>query len=84
MGAYSEAWWCALWDAVYIGSFVAFFGSLILMIVVSLASQKACPPRKLTDYYGEELDMTPKLNFGFLPIKDAFRKLRPGEMDENN
>lgn len=82
LGAYSEAWWCGLWDAVYIGSFVAFFVSMLLMIVVSLATQKVCPPRELTDYYGEKLDMKSSLNFGFLPIKDAFRKLRPDEKDD--
>lgn len=82
LGVYSDAWWCGLWDAVYIGSFVAFFVSLVLMIVVSLATQKISPPRDLTDYYGEKLDMKPSLNFGFLPIRDAFRKLRPDEKDD--
>ena len=82
MGVYSEAWWCGLWDAVYIGSFVAFFTSMLLMIVVSLATQKSCPAVELTDYYGQKLDMKPSLNYGFLPIKDAFRKLRPDEKDD--
>jgi len=82
MGVYSEAWWCGLWDSVYIGSFVAFFVSLALMIIVSLATQKANPPRELTDYYGEKMDMKTSLNFGFLPIKDAFRKLRPEEEED--
>jgi SSS family transporter len=80
-GVYSEAWWCALWDAVYIGSFVAVFASLILMIVVSLASQKASPPRKLVDYYGEPVDPSLKLNLGFLPIRDAFRKITEEEKE---
>ncbi len=82
MGTYSDAWWCAFWDAVYIGSFAAFFASIIFMIVVSLATQKSCPAKLLTDYYGQPLDMDPKLNFGFLPIKDAFRKLRPDEKND--
>jgi len=81
MGAYSEGWWCGFWDAVYIGSFVAFFSALILMIVVSLATQKISPPRKLVDYYGEPLDPSLKLNLGFLPIKDAFRKITDKEKE---
>jgi len=82
MGVYSDAWWCAFWDAVYIGSFIAFFSSILFMVVVSLATQKSCPARELTDYYGKPLDMSAKLNFGFLPIQDAFRKLRPDETDD--
>lgn len=81
MGLYSDAWWCALWDAVYIGSFVAVFASLILMIVVSLFSQKASPPRQLVDYYGEPVDPNLKLNLGFLPIRDAFRKISQEEKE---
>jgi Na+/proline symporter len=81
LGVYSDAWWCAFWDAVYIGSFVAFFASMLLMIVVSLCSQKISPPRELTDYYGEPLDPNFKLNMGFLPIKDAFRKIKPEEQE---
>ncbi len=80
-GLYSEAWWCAAWDALYIASFVAVFASLILMIVVSLASQKASPPRKLVDYYGEPVDPSLRLNLGFLPIRDAFRKITKEEKE---
>lgn len=80
-GVYSEAWWCALWDAVYIGSFVAFFASLILMVVVALFTQKVSPPRKLVDYYGEPIDPNLKLNLGFLPIRDAFRKITDEEKE---
>lgn len=81
LGAYSEEWWCALWDAVYIGSFVAFFASLILMVVVALFTQKASPPRKLVDYFGEPVDPNLKLNLGFLPIRDAFRKITKEEKE---
>jgi len=81
LGAYCEEWWCALWDAVYIGSFVAVFASLILMIGISLASQKASPPKKLVDYYGEPLDPNLKLNLGILPIRDAFRKITKEEKE---
>jgi ABC-type Fe3+ transport system permease subunit len=81
LGAYSEEWWCALWDAVYIGSFVAFFASLLLMIVVALFTQRSSPPRKLVDYYGEPIDPNLKLNLGFLPIRDAFRKITDEEKE---
>ncbi len=81
LGLYSDAWWCALWDAVYIGSFVAVFASLILMIVVSLVSQKASPPKQLVDYYGEPVDPSLKLNLGFLPIRDAFRSITEAEKE---
>jgi len=81
LGQYSEEWWCGLWDAVYIGSFVAVFASLLLMIVVSLVSQKASPPRTLVDYYGEPLDPSLKLNLGFLPIRNAFRKITAEEKE---
>jgi len=81
LGIYSEEWWCGLWDAVYIGSFVAVFASLILMVVVSLVSQKASPPRTLVDYYGEPIDPNLKLNLGFLPIRDAFRKITAEEKE---
>lgn len=81
MGVYSDGWWCALWDAVYIASFVAFLVSLVLMIVVSLATQKISPPRELVDYYGEPIDPNLKLNLGFLPIRDAFRKITEEEKE---
>ena len=81
MGIYSEAWWCGFWDSIYIGSFVAFITSMLLMIIVSLATQKISPPRILVDYYGEPLDPSLKLNLGLLPIKDAFRKISPEEKE---
>jgi Na+/proline symporter len=81
MGVYSDAWWCAFWDAVYIASFVAFFGAILLMIGVSLSTQKACPPKQLVDYYGEPIDMDPRLHLGILPIKDAFRKITSEEKE---
>lgn len=81
MGVYSDGWWCAFWDAVYVGSFIAFFSAILLMIGVSLATQKKDPARQLVDYYGEPIDMNPKLNLGILPIKDAFRKISPEEKE---
>jgi len=80
-GAFSEGWWCAFWDAVYVASFVAFLSAIILMIVVSLATQKKDPAKKLVDYYGEPIDMNPKLHLGILPIKDAFRKITKEEKE---
>ncbi len=81
MGVYSDAWWCGFWDAIYIGSFVAFMAGLLLMVIVSLATQKISPPRKLVDYYGEPMDLNWKLNLGLLPIKDAFRKITDEEKE---
>lgn len=81
MGVFSDGWWCAAWDAVYIGSFIAFLSAIVLMVVVSLATQKVSPPRVLVDYYGEPLDPSLKLNFGWLPIRDAFRKIKDEEKE---
>ncbi len=81
MGAFSEGWWCAFWDAIYIASFVAFLAAMLLMVAVSLATQKTHPPRKLVDYYGEPLEPSLRLNLGLLPIKDAFRKISPEEKE---
>jgi len=77
----NDGWWCAFWDAVYVASFPAFFSAIILMIVVSLATQKKDPAKKLVDYYGEPIDMNPKLHLGILPIKDAFRKISDEEKE---
>jgi len=77
----NDGWWCAFWDAVYVASFVAFFSAIILMVVVSLATQKRDPAKKLVDYYGEPIDMNPKLHLGILPIKDAFRKISAEEKE---
>ncbi len=81
MGVYSDAWWCGFWDAIYIGSFVAFITGLLLMVIVSLATQKISPPKTLVDYYGEPMDLSWKLNLGLLPIKDAFRKISDEEKE---
>ena len=72
---------CAFWDAVYISSFPAFFVSVILMVVVSLATQKSDPPKPITDIDGQPLDTNPFHHIGLMPIKDALRKLRPEERD---
>jgi SSS family transporter len=72
---------CAFWDAVYIASFPAFFVSLALMVVVSLATQKSDPPKPITDVDGKVFDTNPFHNIGWIPLKDALRKLRPDEYD---
>ena len=72
---------CAFWDAVYIASFPAVIASLILMVVVSLATQKVDKPKPITDIDGNLFDTNPFHNIGWMPVKDALRKLRPEEFD---
>ncbi len=48
----------ANWDAIYIGSIWGVIASVVLMIVVSLATQAMAPPKPLLDADGEPLDMT--------------------------
>ncbi len=76
-------WDCAFWDAVYVASFPAFLISILLVIVVSLLTQKMDPPRPITDIDGKVFDTNPFHNLGLLPIKDALRKLKPEEYDDN-
>ena len=42
----------AIWDAVYMGSVPAFALSIVLLVLVSLATQKKDPPRPLVDISG--------------------------------
>ncbi|NLA04843.1 MAG: hypothetical protein GX881_03895 [Firmicutes bacterium] len=42
----------AIWDAVYMGSVPAFAVSIVLLVLVSLATQKKDPPRPLVDIAG--------------------------------
>lgn len=73
---------CAFWDAVYIASLPAFLISMAVMIVVSLATQKQNAPMPITDVDGKPLDTNPFHFLGWMPIKDALRKLRPEEYDK--
>lgn len=41
-----------VWDSIYIASFPAFVISVIVLIVVSLWTQKSDPPKVLTDIDG--------------------------------
>jgi SSS family transporter len=70
----------AVWDATYISSVPAFFVSLALVILVSLATQKADQPRQLADVDGRFMSFSGRL--GILPLRDALRKLRPDELAE--
>lgn len=71
---------CAFWDAVYVSSFPAFFISLALQIIVSLATQKVDPPKPITDIDGKPLDANPFHHIGILPLKDALGKLGLDEL----
>jgi Na+/proline symporter len=62
---------CGFWDAVYIGSTPAFIVSVLLMIVVSLATQKSDPPLPITDVDGNPMPFKDRL--GILPLRDALR-----------
>ncbi|MBN2148684.1 MAG: sodium:solute symporter family protein [Anaerolineales bacterium] len=73
---------CAFWDAVYVASFPAFFASIILMVVVSLLTQKQDQPKPITDIDGKAFDTNPFHFFGIISLKDALRKLRPEEYDK--
>ncbi|MES2792168.1 MAG: sodium:solute symporter family protein [Planctomycetota bacterium] len=61
----------AIWDAVYIGSPPAVVVSLVLMIVVSLATKKIDPPLPLTDVDGQPLPL--KNRMGFMSPMAMFR-----------
>lgn len=60
------------WDATYIASVPAFLISLILVVGVSLATQKRDQPKDLTDVDGNPLPM--KKLLGILPLRDALRR----------
>jgi SSS family transporter len=75
-------WDCAFWDGVYIASFPAFFISLFLIITVSLITQKIDVPKPITDVDGKPFDTNPFHHIGWLPLKDAIRKMKPEEYDQ--
>jgi len=70
----------AIWDATYISSVPAFVASVILVVVVSLLTQKKDPPKPLLDVTGKEMDFKNRL--GILALKDALRPLRKDELDQ--
>ncbi|MBN1877137.1 MAG: sodium:solute symporter family protein [Anaerolineae bacterium] len=61
----------ALWDAAYIGSVPAFLVSIVVMVMVSLVTQRRDPPRPLVDVDGTILPLKDRL--GVLPLEDAFK-----------
>lgn len=63
-GVYFE--W-AMWDAIYVGSIWGVIASVVLMVVVSLATQKAQPANPVLDADGNPLNMTGW--FGLVPSK---------------
>jgi len=73
---------CAFWDATYIASFPAFFVGILLMVIVSLATQKKDQPKPITDIDGQPMDTNPFHHIGWIPLKDAIRKLRPEELEK--
>jgi solute:Na+ symporter, SSS family len=71
----------AQWDAAYMGSVPAFLVSLVLVVAVSLVTQKADKPKPITDVDGKFMSMSGRL--GWLPLKDAlFPKPVPEEAPE--
>lgn len=72
---------CAFWDATYIASVPAFLISVVMMVAVSLLTQKQDAPKPITDVDGQIMDTNPVRYFGTTPFKDAVRKLRPEEYD---
>ena len=53
-----------IWDAIYIASVPAFLCSLLAMVTVSLATQRACPPNPIRDVDGNDISDTPLFNWG--------------------
>ena len=51
-------------------SFVAFWASLAVAVIVSLATQKSSPPRALTDAAGKPMDLTDRLGTLGLRARD--------------
>lgn len=73
---------CAFWDATYIASVPAFLFSMLMMVTVSLLTQKQDAPKPITDVDGQPMDTNPIHYLGTTPIKDALRKLRPEEYNQ--
>jgi SSS family solute:Na+ symporter len=55
----------AIWDSVYISSVWGFIASVVLLIVVSLATQKSDPPLPLLDMDGNPVDRRYQLGIRF-------------------
>jgi SSS family transporter len=60
----------ALWDAAYMGSVPGFFISLLVLVGVSIFTQKSDPPKPMLDVDDQPLRLTKRL--GWLKPKDVF------------
>lgn len=61
----------AIWDASYIGGAAGFIVSIILMVVVSLATQRISEPKPLLDIDGNVIERKDLL--GWISIKECFK-----------
>ena len=61
------------WDSIYIASTPAFFISVILLIVVSLLTQKQNPPIQLTDINGKPVDTKNVFAWSPSPTEDYIK-----------
>ncbi len=52
-----------IWDAIYIASVPAFVLSVTAIVVVSLATQRACPANPLRDVDGNDISDTPRFSW---------------------
>lgn len=68
---------CTFWDATYVASFPAFFMSLLLTVVVSLATQKVDVPKPITDIDGKVIDVNLLHNLGINPVREAVGRVQP-------
>ena len=63
---------CGFWDAIYVlASTPAFFTSVVLLIVVSLLTQRRDPARPITDVDGNPMPFKNRL--GWLRPKNVWR-----------
>ncbi len=53
-----------IWDAIYIASVPAFLCSLLAMVMVSLRTQRSCPPQPIRDIDGNDISNTPLFSWG--------------------
>ncbi len=68
----------AIWDATYISSVPAFIVSVLLVIGVSLATQKQDVPQVLADV--DYKPMAYRKRLGILPLRDALRPMQEKEL----
>lgn len=65
---------CAFWDATYIASVPAFLTSILMMVIVSLLTQKQDLPKPITDIDGNPLDTRIRSVLGIVSPKNALIK----------